>query len=110
MNKVFVWVKEPLKAPRHVWISSSPENLKKYFRNMERCRIGSDAYLLCEKEGEFTDLHYNCTIFNKQFFGNVMLVGRDSQDRIMSWALSNADSIRYFSPLWEVKNEQNNPC
>lgn len=103
MSKIFVWIKEPFKTPRHVYISSSSENLSKYFKHMEKCSVGSDACILCERDSEFTDLKYNATLFGRMFFGDIILSGKDPEGNLVDWPLNNADTKRMFSMLWEER-------
>lgn len=78
-KKFLVWLKEPKRPSRHVWMSFSPENLEKVLKDdwIISLHIASDMAILCAQDMIESDKIYNCTIGSQQFFGTIILIGTE---------------------------------
>lgn len=75
-SKISVFIKEPFKAPRHVNISPSLENLQKTVGgNIEVVRLSADMVMLCDEEGKLKNTKYNFKLFGDHIFGPVIFAG-----------------------------------
>lgn len=106
MSKILVWIKEPFKKAKHVWISPRLENLQKTVGGyIEAVQVSNDAVILCNEEALLTDTKYNVTVGGIQLFGPIILVGQQGEE-FASCKLT-ADDMRILFPDWmkEGKNE-----
>lgn len=75
-KKIFVWVKEPGKDPRHVWISNTLKNLQKTVGGyIENFQLAPDEAMICNEEGLILNLPYNCTVLGMPVFGTIIFAG-----------------------------------
>ena len=95
-NKIFVWVKEPGKKPRHVWISNSLKALQTTVGGSIECYpIGDGRIIICNEEGKILDLPYNFRGFGQDFVGTVIFCGVDGED-FVDFPGTNAEMHRMF--------------
>ncbi len=99
MSKILVWIKEPFKKAKHVWISPRLENLQKTVGGyIETVRISDEVILLCDEEGLLKNTKYNVTVGGIQLFGTIILVGQQGEE-FASCKLT-ADDMRILFPDW----------
>lgn len=99
MAKILVWIKEPFKKARHVWISPTLENLQKTIDGyIEAIRISDEVLVICDEEALLTDKKYNVTVGGMQLFGTVILIGQQGEE-FASCPL-NADQMKLMFPKW----------
>ena len=106
MRKYSVIIKRPGEIPRHVNMSLRLENLQTYVGGyIEVLKITSDFAIICNEEGRFQNLPYNCTICNIDFVGNIIFVGVDG-DEFTDIPLPGGFKgfKRMFAGLWEVES------
>ena len=81
MGKIEVWISEPGKNPRHVWISNSLKNLQNIVEGyIEHYAYSSNVGIICNEEGRFNDCKFNCVIDGQQFFGTLIFVGYKDEE------------------------------
>lgn len=102
MGKILVWLKEPGKKARHVWISPSLANLQKTVGGyIESHQIATDLILLCDEEGRFKDYEPNVHVVGVEFVGTLLLVGQQGED--FSSCKLTPDQMRKMFPEWMVE-------
>ena len=80
MNKLSVLIKEPGRAPRHVNISDSFQNLQKTVDGyIESIELYSDVVILCDEEARIKQKPYCCTCdpIKTDLYGTIVLIGTD---------------------------------
>lgn len=92
--------------PRHVNVSNSLKALQAAVGGyIETVTIAADLVILCNEEGRLRGLPYNCTICGVDFVGDILIVGRDSEefaDLPLSWGRMK----QTFPKLWDVKAKE----
>lgn len=84
-KKINVFIKEPGQKPKHVWISNSEENLKKWLGgNYKFVGLSTDVDIMYNEDMIFSNLHFNCNICDVQFFGTIIFVGTGEEDEVIS--------------------------
>lgn len=101
-KKIGVIIKEPGRAPRHVNISDSLENMQKTVGGYIECvTLASDLVVICDEEGRIKGKPHCCVIGSVDFCGTVILAGVDGEE-FTDIPLTFADYKRLFPGLWEV--------
>ena len=104
MGKILVWVKEPHKKAKHVWISPRLENLQKIVGGyIEAHQMTTDVTLLCDEEGRLKDYEPNICFLGEQLVGTVILVGTKGEE-FSSCPISLGDMKKYF-PTWMKEDD-----
>ena len=102
MSKILVWIKEPKKKAKHVWISPRLENLQKTVGGyIESHRITTDVALLCDEEGRFKDYEPNLRVLGMDFVGTLILIGTKDEE-FVSCPIDLVEMKTYF-PDWMVE-------
>lgn len=105
MKKIQVWIKEPHKSPRHVWISNSLKNLQNTVGGyIEHVSLSKDVGIIVNEEGVVKDLPFNCSFDGMQLFGTVIWIGYDGED-FGSCPLTNEDMHKYYEFLYEKEKK-----
>lgn len=100
-KKIFVWVVEPFKKPRHVYISNTLKNLQNTVEGyIENYALSEKVGIICNEEGIFKNLKFNAKIDNQQFFGTIIFVGYSGEE-FTDCPLTVEDMKKYFPQLWE---------
>ncbi len=100
--KIKVIIKDPGKKPRCVYISNTLENLQKTVGGyIETVTIASDMCIICNEEGRFRNLPYNCDICGVSFVGTIIFVGV-SEDEFCDVPVDFDKAKVLFKGLWEV--------
>lgn len=103
MHKIKVLIKEPCKKPRCVNISCSLENLQKTVGgHVESVTLFSDFVVLCNEEGRYKGLPWNCDILGINFVGTIIMCGV-SNDEFADIPISYSDVRRLMPQLWEER-------
>lgn len=98
-HKIKVWLKEPMKKARHVWISDSLENLQKTVEGyIENYNLSPEVGVICNEEGRLKDLYYNVTLENQSFYGTIILVGYQGEE-FASCPFEISDIKKYYPQL-----------
>lgn len=101
MPKIFVWIKDPGKKPRHVWITPSLENLQKLVDGyIEYVPLSTHFGVICNEEGRIRNLPYNCEISGTRFFGTIILAGVASEE-FTDFPMKNATFKSIYFQLFE---------
>ena len=99
MGKILVWIKEPHKKAKHVWISPRLENLQKTVGGyIEAHQMTTDVTLLCDEDGRMKGYEPNVQFLGAQFVGTLILVGTKNGE-FSSCPISLGDMKKYF-PTW----------
>ena len=81
MSKIHVYIKDPGKPPRSVHISNTLENLQKTVGGyIETVTLASDLVIICNEDGWFLDLPYNCNVCGQMLFGTVIFCGAEGEE------------------------------
>ena len=104
--KIKVWLKEPEKKVRHVWISPRLENLQKTVGGyVEAYFLSPHVAILCNEEGKLRNLPHNVDLEGEQFVGTIIFVGVKGEDfSSCPWEL---DEIKkYYPQLFKEKEDE----
>lgn len=75
-KKIFVWVKEPQKPARHVWISNTLKNLQNTVGGYIECYpLSVSEVIICNEEGRILNLPYNGFYEGSDFCGTIIFAG-----------------------------------
>lgn len=105
--KIYVWIKEVGKPPRHVHISNTLENLQRIVGGyIEFVALSPKVGILVNEDGIFQNLRFNCSIDGMQLFGTIIWVGL-SDEEFTDCPLTNEDMKKYYPKLFkkETKDE-----
>ena len=83
MNKLSVLIKEPGRAPRHVNISDSLQNLQKTVGGyVEAVTLYSDVVIPCDEDARIKRKPYCCTCapIKTNLYGTIVLIGADGEE------------------------------
>lgn len=101
MSKIKVWKKEPGKPPVHVWISPTLKNLQNTVDGyIEHYALSPTVGIICNEEGVFNHLKFNCRIEGQWFFGTIIFVGHKGEE-FDSCPWEKEDIKRYYPQLFE---------
>lgn len=102
-RKISALTKRPGCPPRHVWISDSLEALQKAVGGDIEMIARSEFVVICDEEGRLKDKPYNCTVFGYDLVGDIVIVGRDSEDtgELADLPYSWEEIKQIFPSLWE---------
>ena len=100
--KISVAIKEPGKAPRHVAISSSLNNLQKTVGgHIETLTLAKDMVMIVDEEGIIKGKDWCCNIAGVNLYGAVIMCGISGEnfgDLPVDWKSLK----KLFPGLWEV--------
>lgn len=103
MSKIHVLIKDPGKKPRSVNISNTLKNLQQTVGgHIEAVTIAKDFVVLCNEEGRYKGLPWNCEICGVNFVGAIILCGVE-KDEFADIPLSYADLKCLMPNLWEER-------
>ena len=95
-------LKRPGEIPRHVNVSNSLEALQKNVEGyIETVTLAEDLVIICNEDGRYLKMPYNCEICGFDFVGPILIVGRkgtEFADLPVDWKTMK----RLFPNLWEV--------
>lgn len=86
MKEISVFVKEPGKAPRHIYIPDTLKNLQKIVGGLiEIVTLENGLVVICNEEGRLLGLPKNCKIStvnfcNLDFVGTVIFAGTKGEE------------------------------
>lgn len=101
MNKIYVWIKEPNKKPRHVYISNTLKNLQNNVGGyIEHVPLSPTVGLIVNEEGLINAMPYNCTIEGLQLFGTIIWVGYAGEE-FGDCPLDNEEFKKYYPELFK---------
>ena len=79
MGKLLVYVKEPMHKAKHVWMSFSQDNLERVLDGKPVAYpFSTDEQVLAADDMIEGDKYYNCTFLGQQFFGTIIICGKDA--------------------------------
>ncbi|MBR1780471.1 MAG: DUF3846 domain-containing protein [Oscillospiraceae bacterium] len=102
-RKILVLVKQPGKAPHHVWLSNRLESLQGYVGGyIETVTLATDLVVICNEEGRLLKgMKPNCTICGVNFVGPIIMAGIYG-DEFADLPLEWDEMKRLFPELWEA--------
>ena len=82
LKKIYAIVKEPLETVGYIReIDNTLKAMKEIVGgNIETLTIDEGLVLICNEDGLFLDLPYNCSVMGMDFVGPVMVVGAKGDD------------------------------
>ena len=102
-RKIHVLIKDPGKKPRSVNISNTLANLQKTVGGfIETVTITQDCVIICNEEGRYKGLPWNCEICGVNFVGTIIICGV-AGDEFADLPLSYHDIKRVMPHLWEER-------
>lgn len=68
--------KEPNKRPEIINIDNTLTAMQEAVGGyIETITFATDACIICNRDGLFSDMRFNCRLLNMQFFGPILIVG-----------------------------------
>lgn len=101
-------LKRPGEIPRHVNVSNSLEALQKNVEGYVECvTLAEDLAVLCNEDGKYLKMPYNCTICGERFVGPILMVGMKAGEDGVEFADLPVDwktMKKLFPDLWRENN------
>ena len=98
MNKIFVIVKEPGKAPETREIGNTLAALQEIVGGyIETVTLATDLVIICNEEGRLLGLPFNCRICGWDFVGTVILAGVQGDEFS---DVPDEETLRTLFPTW----------
>lgn len=102
-KKINVFIKEPGKTPRNVWISNTLKSLQFAVGGyIESVTIAENLAVICDEEGRLKFKPYCCDICGVSFVGTIILVGIDGEE-FADVPMNYRECKEMFPRLWEVE-------
>lgn len=102
MAKINVWIKDPGKPARHVWISDTLENLQKTVDGyIEIYPIDYNTIVICDEEGMFNNKRFNVMLQGMPLLGTIIIAGTEGAE-IVSCPLDKEELKSSYPQLFEV--------
>lgn len=103
MAKIKVWISEPGKNPRHVWISNTLKSFQDAVEGyIENYALSEKVGIICNEEGRFNGSRFNAQIEGEFFFGTIVFIGYAGEE-FASCPFELEDMKKYFPQLWRDK-------
>lgn len=103
MGKINVFIKDPCKPPRNVWISNTLKNLQSIVGGyIETVTLASDFVVICDEEGRLKGKEHNCILCGIDFVGTIILAGVDDE-KFANVPMNYRKAKEMLPQLWEVE-------
>lgn len=102
--KIKVWLKKPHEPPQHGLITNSLGALQAKVQGyIETVTIADNLVVICNEEGRFMGMPYNCDICGWDFVGPIVIAGVDGPE-FADCPLDEEGMKKLFPDLWEVES------
>lgn len=97
-----VWIKRPGSPPEQRHINNTLEALQIQVKGyIDTVTIADDLVVICNEEGRFMGMPYNCDICGWDFVGPIVIAGVDGPE-FADCPLDEEGMKKLFPDLWEV--------